>query len=79
VPKLVEISKIDLGSELEVTVEYYGERIELAWFGEHVGHDLVPINGYGHFADECNKNFGHYQRCRRTVDHEGDCADKEPS
>lgn len=54
-------------------------KIDLDWFEDHAGHDIVVMDGYGKCTDECWKtiacpNCKKEDRCRLPTDHAGDCS-----
>ena len=59
--------------------------MQLVWFAQaHEGHDLIAVDEYGADHGECVKRYecgccGTRLRCRKPVDHEGDCGKPEVS
>lgn len=57
--------------------------VDCEWFAKHAGHDLVPRDEYGGYADRCGHYWvkcgecGKQSRCLLPLGHSGEHATKE--
>lgn len=74
IASLVELLE-EAGGDVELKT-FWG-RIDAAWFRAHLGHNLMPIDEYGHLLDQCAKRIectcGALHWCSLKKDHEGPC------
>jgi len=65
----------------DVTISYFRHDISAAWFAEHAGHELRPIDEYGRLDGQCHKragcrDCGTLRACVLGHGHAGGCAPK---
>ena len=39
--------------EIDLQMRFYGS-IDTAWFRQHLGHNLLPVNEYGRLLNQCH-------------------------